>query len=431
MISFRKYAIALALVLFFGASVQAQTNSLSLEQAKEYALQHNRSIQQGGLAVEQAQKAKWEAISAGLPQVSAKVDYQNMLGYDLSLEMGGQAIPIEMEPTSNLNIQVTQLLFSANYWVGIRLASLAKELSQTSLKKSELDICRSVADSYHAILITEEMKNIYGSNLENMQKLLKNTDDMVRVGVAEQTDADQLRVQVTTMENNISSINRQIVLAYNMLRLQLGLDAEAEISLTDELSNFVSDEAIAALLMEPFEIKNNLDMMMLDQNVVLAKKQVNMAAADYFPTISAFYNYTYKIATSGFDMTPPHVVGVQANIPIFSAGGRYAKVKQAKLKRESAELQRDDVMAQLQIQEKQLRFNLRNAQENYQNQKKSIEVSDKVFKNISLKYEQGVASSLDLTNASNNLLVAQGSYVSALLELMNAESELNNLLGKK
>ena len=80
------------------------------------------------------------------------------------------------------------------------------------------------------------------------------------------------------------------------------------------------------------------------------------------------------------------------------------------------------------VQERQLRFNLVSAYENYQNQNDNINVSQRVFNNILNKYKVGMSSSLDVTNASNNLITAQSNYIQAVMELVNAQLELENLL---
>ena len=54
---------------------------LSVEEAKDYAVQHNKNVWNAGLSVSEAQKRTWEVISAGLPQVNASVDYSNMMGF--------------------------------------------------------------------------------------------------------------------------------------------------------------------------------------------------------------------------------------------------------------------------------------------------------------------------------------------------------------
>jgi len=66
--------------------------SFSMEQAKQHALEYNRSMKKAGIATEQAQAAKWAAIANYLPQTSASVSYNNYLG--ANLEIMGQVIPM-------------------------------------------------------------------------------------------------------------------------------------------------------------------------------------------------------------------------------------------------------------------------------------------------------------------------------------------------
>jgi outer membrane protein TolC len=80
------------------------------------------------------------------------------------------------------------------------------------------------------------------------------------------------------------------------------------------------------------------------------------------------------------------------------------------------------------IQNEQLRYNLQNAYETYTNEQENMSVTQRVFDNTSLKFQQGVASNLDLVNASNDLITAQSSYVQAVLTLVNAQVELEKFL---
>ena len=80
------------------------------------------------------------------------------------------------------------------------------------------------------------------------------------------------------------------------------------------------------------------------------------------------------------------------------------------------------------IQNEQLRYNLQNAYETYTNEQENMGVTQRVFDNTSLKFQQGVASNLDLVNASNDLITAQSTYVQAVLTLVNAEVELEKFL---
>lgn len=85
---------------------------------------------------------------------------------------------------------------------------------------------------------------------------------------------------------------------------------------------------------------------------------------------------------------------------------------------------------QLRLQKDQLSFNYQNAWENYEIQKENTEVAARVYKSIRNKYEHGMASSLDLTQANSNYLTAESNYLSAVMTLMQAKTALDKLFNK-
>lgn len=129
-------------------------------------------------------------------------------------------------------------------------------------------------------------------------------------------------------------------------------------------------------------------------------------------------------------MTAPNMVGVSVKIPIWSSGVRASTITEKKLAYKAAQNTLADTEDALRVQDKQLRYNLTSAYENYQTQTKNLDVSQRVFDNISRKFEQGYASSTDVTNSSITLLAAQSDYVSAMLQMVNAHIELKKLLNK-
>ena len=125
---------------------------------------------------------------------------------------------------------------------------------------------------------------------------------------------------------------------------------------------------------------------------------------------------------------PNSMIGVQLNVPIFASGERYSKIKKAQIDLEKIRTNKSMVSDQLLIQEKQLRYNLINANEQFQSQKENVEVAMRVYKSVENKYKQGVASSLDLTQANGNYLDAENNYINALMNLLSSKTELDKLL---
>jgi outer membrane protein TolC len=418
-------AFALSLSVRVAAQLPAAL-SFTLEQAKEHAVKYNRTLQKAGIAVEEAHEALWQAISAGLPKVDATVDYSNYLGFNMSL----QGMSIAFNPTSSAKATLSQLVFSGAYWVGIDMAKIARKISEKSIEKTELDVKENVTLTYYAILLARQNKEILLGNIANLRDIHKRTDDLARAEIVEKTNADQIAVQVMNLEAALHSLDRQTELAYNMLRLHLGLAPGAELSVVGGIDDHVAALASAGLDGKVFDLAGNIDFRLLKSQEELQQQQIRLDRAAYLPTISGFYSYTYKIIKPAFDMSPPHVLGLQANIPIFSSFQRRSKVRQSEIKLRALQTDIEQVADQLNIQEKQLRYNLRNASEQYEIQRRNVEVSKRVFDNSVRKHEYGAISSLDLTTANNNYLQAESNMLSSKNELLKAQTELLKLLGE-
>jgi len=419
----KKIIFSFAWLCFCGAVFSQETLRLTLKEAQEYAMQHNKTVLNAGLSVSEAQKRTWEIIAAGLPQANATVNYQNMMGFSMSFA----GMHIAMPPTSNFQATVTQLLFSASYWVGIKMSKIGEGLTDIARQQSELDVRHQTQTAYFAALVTQENLKILEKNLKNIETIAKSAEDLVRIGVAEQTDADQLKVQVLMMNNVIKSIERSIELAYNLLRFQLGVEADTKIVLTQTLEELFTQKNPQGMLVKDFDLNSNYTVQLLDGQIDLATKQISLERAAAMPNVAAFYSYTYKIARSTFDMSPNNVIGLQVNIPLLASGQRYSRTQQAKIKLDKAQNNRDMLAESLLLQEKQLRFNLNSAIETLALQKEAMSVAERVFESVTRKFQHGTASSLDVTTANTSLLQAQGNYINAMMEVCTAQSELEKL----
>jgi outer membrane protein len=420
------FAVTTLAMIFSLSMAQAQMY-LSLDSARHYAIERNKNLINAGLAVDEANQRLRETIAQGLPQVNATVDYNNFFGSTATLgAMPG--FEIEFNPTSNFTLTVGQMIFNGSYLVGIQTARLFREISEASLERTELEIKAQVSQAYYLVLMSLKSLDIVDANLENMREMLKSTRTMVETGIAGELDYDQLRVQSFMLENAVRAAERQVEMSYNMLRLQMGLDSGTAIALTDSLEDIVARSDFHGSLLSPFSLHDNIDFQLMELQISVAGKQVNLQRTGYLPTVMGFYNFTEKLLKPEFDITPNHVIGLNVSIPVFSSGIRKSRVSQARINLEITENRKELLEEQLMIQERQLRYNLNNALEQYESQSENVKIAQRVFENIRLRYQQGIVSSLDLTTANNNYLQAENSFISAMLRLLEAQVEMDKLL---
>lgn len=414
--------------VLLNAQAESGKMAFSLDEARQYAVEHNRTLANASIDVRKAQASKWQAIAGMLPQVSASGSYSNSLGYKMDLG----AMQISMPPYMTFNISTAVGLNGAQV-VSVGIAEISRRMADITLEKTEKQIADQVETLYFSALVTEETIRLLEQNLESMGKLLKITQSSVDAGVAEQTDADQLKVQVATMESTLNTTRRSLEMVYNSLRLQLCLDEDVEIALTQGIDDLLNMETTSDLLAADFDLDANYDYRLLKESTELARKQIALTGWSNGPTLSVYHQYNARHNFSDeatMNMTPPNMLGAQLSIPLFTFGKSYAAVKDARLAYKKQLNTLEDTELALNVQYRQLVYNLRSAIEKYEIQKQNVEVAGRVFDNIAKKYEYGVASSLDVTNSGTNLIAAQSSYVQALLEIVNAQISLEQLLNK-
>lgn len=420
----------LALLVVAGAFAQDGPGriSLTLDEAQRYAIEHNRTLANASIDIQKVQASRWQTIAGMLPQVSASSAYSNMMGYKMNLG----TMQISMPPYATFNV-TTNVALSGAQIVSLQLSKISRKMADINLHKSERDIAEQVETLYYSALVVEETIGLLEKNMESMLKLLRITQNSVDVGVAEQTDADQLKVQAASLESTINTTRSSLEMVYNSLRIQLCLEDDTEIVLTESLDDLLNVQRAAALLAEKFDIERNYDYQLLKQNTELARKQIALTGWSNGPTFSVYHQYSGRHNFSDeptMNMTPPNMIGAQINIPIFTSGKMTAAMKDARLSYKKQLNQLEDSELALRVQHRQLVYNLNSALEKYDIQKKSVEVAQRVFDNIALKYEHGVSSSMDVTNSGTNLVTAQSNYVQAVLDIVNAQLALETMLNK-
>ena len=424
-----KKTITLLMAAAALSGAKAQTDSLqnagplvlNLDSAKAYAVQHSKTMQTADLNVQKAEWAKWEAISNMLLNVDGSISYTTMFGYVMNL--GAFSIPSNDVGTLSLN---ASMAVNGQMIVGVQLSKLAIEMQKLAASSSENDVKAAATTSYLSVLIAQESRQTIEDSRANLEKTYNNVVQLAKVGMAEQTDADQLKVQLMVLDNNLRAADRNIQLAKSALITALGAPPQTDIQLTENLDYFFENEQVS----EPSgSVEGSLTMQQLDMSIDLAKKQWTLNRWAYGPTLSLSYGYsghTYFGKDAGMKQAPNNLT-LALSVPIFSSGNRYAKCKQSKIDVDIAQTQRDQTLEQLQVQEIQLKYNLSNAIETYNSSKESLELYQKIFKNSLQKYNVGTISSSDLITVNNNLLNAQGTYIQSLYSVMTAQTDLLKL----
>ena len=396
-------------------SQESLVTTVDLKTAINNALQYNKQLQSSEMDRELYYQKVREARSSGLPQVNASLDGTTYFGK----EMNFNGMSIKMD--NNLKLGATAAwTFSMQIIEGVKIAKIAQRLADTQIASTELDVKANVSDTYYAVLVYERMLEIIKGNLSDMEEIARQTTNSYEAGAVEQTDVDQIRVNVATLKNSVLSIERSLETTKKLLVLQMGIPIDTKISTAEKLDDLIANQSIGTL-----DINNNLQYQTLKASQEINEETIKLRKMAYVPTLTAAYQYTHNFK-GGF-MSFDHVGTLSLNIPIFSGFQRHSQLKQAQIEAQKTRVNMALLEDNLAQNAEQYQFELNNALDAYNLQKENLEVAQRVLNNYKNKYNYGALSSLSLTQANSNYLQAESSYASACLDLLMAYTKLNKL----
>ena len=451
-----------AVSLFFTLQTKAQENqtetiSLSLKQAQEYAIKNNAISKNSAIDMEIAKKKIWETTSMGLPQISAQANYQHLFKVP-ELSLGGSTFlatklpagtPITSDDINNqnvymgftpgapialgvknnttLDITVSQLLFSGEYIDGLQATKVFYTMTDQNRQKTEIDLKESVANTYAMALVFEQTLIVLNQSSENTNKTLTDMQAMLKQGLVENTDVDQIELVSLTLKNAISSMSRQIDATYDLLKFQLGMPFADKLVLSDNLDNIANTVNLETLIGTQFNINNNLDYQILTTSEEISKLSLKREKSTYLPNLTAVYRHQEMVNQPEFNFNPKDLVQVSMNIPIASSGMRNAKVQQRKLELEQVINTKNNLANGLQLQYVNTLNELTTAYEKYLNDQRNIELTKRIFDKSLIKFNEGLATSRDITEFLNQYLTAQSNMYNSMLSLISAKNKLDKL----
>lgn len=455
--------VLLIFVLVIQISTNAQQKesaSFSLQQAQEYAVKNSYSVKNALVDLEIARKTIWETTAVGLPQINGSVSYQNMpdvptmllpdfltpaivgvnqelFGLEPTQPIPEQAsFPVQFGTKHNADWGVTasQLIFSGEYLVGLQASRIFYQLSEKALLKTQNDIRESVTKSYYLVLVAEENVKILKELADNAANIRKEMEAMLEVGFIEDTDVDQMMLLETNLNNTLNNLSTQAEIAVRLLKFQMGINLEEPVILTDKLSDVLNLDAVIKMMLKDFQLENNIEFKLMETQVDLTELSLKRQMSTYLPSVAAFATYSKSAMRSKFnifdpdeDWYPTAIIGFNINIPVFSSGMRMAQVSKAKLELEKSRTMMLQVTEGLNLNFKQSLLNLRTANDNFQTERKNLELSKKIYDKTTIKYREGIASSLELAQAQNQYLTNQTNYFRAMVDMLNAKAELGKL----
>ncbi len=408
--------------LLCGGAAQAQNGPWSLSDCINYALEHNLSVQQSELTVEQREVELNTAQNRRLPTVSASASENLSFGRGLTAD----------NTYSNSNTTSTSFSLGGNVPVfqgfqitnGIKLSELNLAAATADLEKARDDIRVAVAQAYVQILYNQELLRVAREQAAHDEELLEQIRERLEVGKV--SAAEVSAQQATLAQSRQSAIQAEGNLNIALLDLTQLLELpspEGFSIVTPE----VGDPA-QTLLMRPeaiyeeaVAVKPAVEAARL--NVDYAELGIARAKGAYLPTLSLsgglgsnFYTNS-KFASDPFGTQLKNnfsqYVGLSLNIPIFQGFSVRNNVRTAEISYKGQQIQLESVKKALYKEIQQAYYNAVTAQARFAGSRETEESARQHYELTEEKYKVGKAGVADYNDARNSWLRAESEYIQA------------------
>ena len=436
--------LGFAMLSSVGMAQQNQKYNFTLEQAIDFALDSNYTAINARRDIAIAIKKKWETTAGGLPQLDANISYQNNLKQPTTLLPGeiaggdpGSFVPVIFGTKQNATIgaTLTQLIFDGSYLVGLQAAKTFLDYSENAEEKTQLEVRKGVINAYGSVLLSKELIKIFELNKINLEKNLLETKAFYENGFTEEESVEQLEITLINLETQLKNSKRTLIIAQQMFNLALGIDVESKVDMLDNLDSLTQENISLEFLKENINIKDNIDYKIASNFTKQRILELKLEKSYSIPNIAAFVNYGTQANNDAFNFFSndqkwyqSSLLGVSLNIPILSSGLRSARTQQARIALEKAETNLTEAYQRILLEINTAKNNYRFAIEIYNNNKKNLDLSERVEKKNEIKFSEGLSTSFDLRTAQIQLYTAQQNYFEAMLRVITTKADLETVL---
>ena len=454
----------MSMVLLSASAFAQQKNEFSIKQCVEYANKNSVTVKNALLDVQIQKQTNRQITSAAFPQVSGNIntthyfdiptttlpDFISPATYQVLIDQGvknGSGQPITMPAggfgsipaqfgtpwTASGGVDVSQLLFDGQVFVGLVARGVGLDYYKKSAEVTQEQIKANIYKIYYQLVVGRKQIGSIDANIGLLEKLLSDAQEMYKNGFREKLDVDKATVQLNNIKTEKVKFENTIAVGNAGLKFLMGMPQKDELILTDTLSE---DELKTNILDSNYDYKDRKEFQQLGLLEKLNGYNIKRYQLSKIPTIAAFASYSKNAQRNSFnffdkgDWFTTSIVGFKMSIPIFDGNNRNAHIQQSRLELQKTKNIIEMLKQNIDNDVAQSRLRMTSALLTVDNQKKNIELAEKVYNTTKKKYEQGLGDNTELYNTQTELRVAQTNYYNSLFDAINAKIDWLKAAGK-
>lgn len=287
------------LLILFVSGIQYAQEPWTLEACVNRALEMNISIKQSQLDYVNSEIEKKGAIGNFLPNLNVGGSHSWNIGLNQNITTGLLENVTTQFSSMNLNVNV-DLYNGLQNVKRLHRANLSLLASQYQLEDMSENVALLVANSYLQVLFSKEALAAQKLQLDITQRELERTKKLISSGVIPKGDIYEVEASLASQEKSVVDAQNAFYLSKISLAQLLLIDDYENFKIANEQYDIPVSDILSKTPTEIFSyaVKNKKDIKLIETNVEIAKKDLEISKALSQPRLSAFYSYSSRIGYS-------------------------------------------------------------------------------------------------------------------------------------
>lgn len=429
--------ISLAIATFFMSGVQAaDTLSVNLQKAIEYALAENPTIRVADKEVKLKELSKAEAWQNLLPTITATGSLQHTL-LAATMNFDGRNVTIGKDGTNTAALSGTLSLplFVPSLFSNMSITKQDLLLAREKARSSRLELVNAVTKGYYDLLLAQETENVMKQSFRVSKENFELVDKKFKVGTVSEYDKISAEVQMRSMSTTLVQASNALYIASLKLKVLLGITADIQIKVNDNLTAYEGSLTLDNVETGALELSNNTALKQLDINQKKMEKNISLLKTNFMPSLSfqltgqyqSLYNPNYKLWD--YDWVPSSTFSVSLSIPIFTMSN-FTKLRSGRMQLSQLQDTRTNTFRQLNLALEGYKDNMISAISEVASNKEAVQQADKARKIAEKRYDVGQGTILELNQSELSLTQAQLTYCQSIYNYLTNKADFDHTLGR-
>lgn len=446
---------------------------LSLDDCLKIALSDNPTVKVADMEVTRTDYSRIETLSQLLPQVSfagsysraiaKQVMYMNMDFDDMLGGLGGigggttpgeggdteadtpasradskkggndGGIKVGLDNSYQMGFSAALPLVAPQLWASLKLSDSQILQAVENARASKLNMVNSVKSAYYGLMLAYDSKKV----LQESYDMAKFTHELYtkqfELGAASDYDVLRTSVAMKNIEPQLMQADVTIKQARLQLMLLMGLDSSQDFNIKGTLSDYEKTMHAGVLAIDK-NFDNNSQLILNDIQAQMLDQTLKVQKAALYPTLAASFNYNWTSMSNGspfknFRWNPYSMIALSLNIPLFTGGQRYSRIKAAEVQLQEMKWTRENLERSVAMQVDVAVDNIKVNVEQIESCSENVSQAERAHNIMEESFAIGAASYLNLRDSELALTQSRLAYYQAIYNYLVAQSGLELLLG--